>query len=294
MKRKTRSSLKTDSSALTPNVLTEVPKETNVNEIEDIEEIGTGENCDKAEDNVRKEENVTEEDYVKNENENVERKDNCDEKNVSKGKDVPEEDPFVSLTFSKKTDDKVIDETMEEDDPSVVDSDEIKGVIENPLFEPAEGSEAVHVEKFSMDALEEDDLDFEPDIEESQTKTNEKKNISRMENVASPNKLNENKDVVEDEDELEVIDEVIISDTEDIDKLGDKIDAAYPGKQTNPMDDDESDEEKRCWRSEKQKAKSESTSGRREQASVRRRRVSPPGPSRHRHRSRLVQARSKH
>ena len=175
MKRKTRSSLKTDSSALTPNVLTEVPKETNVNEIEDIEEIGTGENCDKAEDNVRKEENVTEEDYVKNENENVERKDNCDEKNVSKGKDVPEEDPFVSLTFSKKTDDKVIDETMEEDDPSVVDSDEIKGVIENPLFEPAEGSEAVHVEKFSMDALEEDDLDFEPDIEESQTKTNEKK-----------------------------------------------------------------------------------------------------------------------
>ena len=87
-----------------------------------------------------------------------------------------------------------------------------------------------------------------------------------------------------------MIDEVIISDTDDIDMLGDRIDAAYPGqksKEALELGDDESDEEKRCWRSEKSQSSGEKTkrSPIRRKVSPRRRRISGPPASKRRSRS---------
>ena len=85
-----------------------------------------------------------------------------------------------------------------------------------------------------------------------------------------------------------MIDEVIISDTDDIDMLGDKIDAAYPGHKSKEAlkDDDESDEEKRCWRSEKSQSSGDKTkrSPIRRKVSPRRRRISGPPASKRRSR----------
>ena len=149
----------------------------------------------------------------------------------------------------------------------------IEGVVENPLFSPENCPEPGPIESFSM-AGAEDDLDFEPEIDENEaTKSSAAKESSWLDNVASPGKVG-------DEDEKNVtIDEIVISDTDDIDALGDKIDAAYPGsKNTDTIDDEDSDEEKRGWRSEKPKAAASesSTRSRRRSPPVRRRRVSPP------------------
>merc|ERR1719270_2069030 len=54
-----------------------------------------------------------------------------------------------------------------DEEPSQDDSEEIEGVIENPLFEPEQDVNISSIEKFSMDAIDDDDLDFEPDIEEA-------------------------------------------------------------------------------------------------------------------------------
>merc|ERR1719270_942657 len=79
-------------------------------------------------------------------------------------------------------------------------------------------------------------------------------------NVGSPGREENDtavtKDDREDDEGNKTIDEIVISDTDDIDELGDKIDAAYPGQENKKKlddDDDESDEEKRGWRSEKGK-----------------------------------------
>ena len=52
---------------------------------------------------------------------------------------------------------------------------------------------------------------------------------------------------------LTCLDKVVISDTDDIDELGDKIDAACPSASSKDklLEDEDSDDEKRGWRSEK-------------------------------------------
>ena len=168
--------------------------------------------------------------------------------------------------------------------------EEIEGVIENPLFSPDNCPEPEPIENFTTDGNEED-LDFEPDVDENETTVKsklrdsaaEKESPSWLENVASPGQVGgENEKNI-------IIDEIVISDTDDIDELGDKIDAAYPGNNTNVDEDEESDEEKRGWRSEKAKTTtSGTTSGIRKRKSPERsrRKKSPFSRSRPRRRSR--------
>ena len=81
---------------------------------------------------------------------------------------------------------------------------------------------------------------------------------------------------------------MIISDTDDIDMLGDKIDAAYPGQKAKEVldDDEDSDEEKRCWRSEKSKSSGDKAKKApvRRKVSPRRRKISGPPASKRRSR----------
>ena len=178
----------------------------------------------------------------------------------------------------EKTNDDVVDDVS----LSKESEDVIEGVVENPLFSPESCPPPGPIESFAM-AGAEDDLDFEPEIDENEAA----KSTSWLDNVASPGK------VVDETEKNVTIDEIVISDTDDIDELGDKIDAAYPGSKNTDqnMDDDESDEEKRGWRSEKPKAAAandSATRSRRRSPPARRRRVSPPAgrSSRPRRRSR--------
>ena len=190
----------------------------------------------------------------------------------------------------------------EEVSTSCENSEEIEGVIENPLFEPVEqANSSAAIEKFSLDNLDDEDLDFEPDVDENEARKNdglegkdddsEKKGGSDWtENISSPERVDSltNKTI---DDTVETIDEVIISDTDDIDELGDKIDAAYPGSKDKVIDDEESDDEKRGWRSEKTKSNSNPNKKSPRRSSPRRRRVSPPRsrPARRRSRSSSIE-----
>ena len=176
------------------------------------------------------------------------------------------------LPSEEYEDDDVVDDSMSNDGKG--EGHEIEGVMENPLFSP-EHCAPQSIEEFTMEK--EEDLDFEPEVDENETKsskpeTKEKDCPSWLDNVASPGKVGP-----EDENNI-IIDEIVISDTDDIDELGDKIDAAYPGSKTGMEEDEESDEEKRGWRSEKSKTvrSGEPTSGtRRRTPPARRRRRSP-------------------
>ena len=176
------------------------------------------------------------------------------------------------------------------------DSEEIEGVIENPLFEPEQDVNISSIEKFSMDAIDDDDLDFEPDIEEANDQGKSSKSMESECRTSPGREENDTavtKDDREDDEGNQTIDEIVISDTDDIDELGDKIDAAYPGQENKKKlddDDDESDEEKRGWRSEKGKdsTRNKSPVRRRSRSPIRRRRVSPPRTRISRRRSRYV------
>ena len=181
-----------------------------------------------------------------------------------------------------------------EEDADVDDSGEIEGVIENPLFEPEQDVNTSSIEKFSMDAIDDDDLDFEPDIEEANDQGKSSKSMESECRTSPGREENDTagtKDEKEDDEGNRTIDEIVISDTGDIDELGDKIDAAYPGQENKKKlddDDDESDEEKRGWRSEKGKdsTRNKSPVRRRSRSPIRRRRVSPPRTRISRRRSR--------
>lgn len=136
-----------------------------------------------------------------------------------------------------------IDQKEEENEASESNTKEgeASSVQENPLF-----NTSISIDNLAPDEAEE--LDFEPDIDDSasETETSGKKDDGEtptdksnwLDNAVSPSK------VPEDVEEI-----VLLSDTEDIDELGDKIDAACPSKAE--LEDDESDDEKRGWRSEK-------------------------------------------
>ena len=101
--------------------------------------------------------------------------------------------------------DKCTDESVEEE------NEEIEGVLENPLFEPAQETEPAPIESFSMDALGEEDLDFEPDIEESATAANKETTIDNsnwMENITSPGKVTDGDGIKDTIETMETIDEV--------------------------------------------------------------------------------------
>ena len=101
--------------------------------------------------------------------------------------------------------DKCNDESVEEE------NEEIEGVLENPLFEPAQETEPAPIESFSMDALGEEDLDFEPDIEESATAANKETTIDNsnwMENITSPGKVTDGDGIKDTIETMETIDEV--------------------------------------------------------------------------------------
>ena len=181
-----------------------------------------------------------------------------------------------------QTDGNPDDEKAASSDEKGENDSEIDGVLANPLFEPVETVKAP-IENFSLDNLGDEDLDFEPDIDENATKTTQKSDNSNWtENISSPGKVEDINSPPDCNDTVETIDEVIISDTDDIDELGDKIDAAYPGKSKDIPDDEESDEEKRGWRSEKKQPDKSVSSGSKSKSSVRtrspprRRRISPP------------------
>merc|ERR1719270_2732376 len=170
-----------------------------------------------------------------------------------------------------------------DEEPSQDDSEEIEGVIENPLFEPEQDVNISSIEKFSMDAIDDDDLDFEPDIEEA---NDQGKSSKLMESECRTFPGREENDTAGTKDDKED-DEG----NKTIDELGDKIDAAYPGQENKKKlddDDDESDEEKRGWRSEKGKdsTRNKSPVRRRSRSPIRRRRVSPPRTRISRRRSR--------
>ena len=184
-----------------------------------------------------------------------------------------EADHEQQLPSEEYEDDDVINDAISNDGKG--EGHEIEGVVENPLFSP-EHCAPQSIEEFTMEAKEED-LDFEPEVDDNET-TSSKPEIKEkdcpawLNNVAFPGKVSP-----EDENNV-TIDEIVISDTDDIDEFGDKIDAAYPGTKTGMEEDDESDEEKRGWRSEKSKTvrAGEPTSGTRIGTSpVRRRRRSP-------------------
>ena len=90
-------------------------------------------------------------------------------------------------------------------------NEEIEGVLENPLFEPAQETEPAPIESFSMDALGEEDLDFEPDIEESATAANKETAIDNsnwMENITSPGKVTDGDGNEDNVETMQTIDEV--------------------------------------------------------------------------------------
>ena len=101
--------------------------------------------------------------------------------------------------------DKGNNESVEEE------NEEIEGVLENPLFEPAQETEPAPIESFSMDALGEEDLDFEPDIEESATAANKETAIDNsnwMENITSPGKVTDGDGNEDNVETMQTIDEV--------------------------------------------------------------------------------------
>ena len=110
--------------------------------------------------------------------------------------------------------DKCNDESVEEE------NEEIEGVLENPLFEPAQETEPAPIESFSMDALGEEDLDFEPDIEESATAANKETAIDNsnwMENITSPGKVTDGDGNEDNVETMQTIDEVRhVSDVDDV------------------------------------------------------------------------------
>lgn len=203
----------------------------------------------------------------------IDKMENCDDKTETSN-EGNEVEPGTDKTDEEDQEQIVDEEESQEENTSEAanESDEIAGVIENPLFEP-EDSGQVPVEKFSVGDIGEDDLDFEPDIDETD------KPPSWTDNVSSSKKVKEDGNGEEDDD-LEVIDEVIISDTDDIDMLGDKIDAAFPGQKSKALDDDESDEERRCWRSEKSRDRDKDKSSGLRKTSPRKSRISGPRRSR--------------
>ena len=100
----------------------------------------------------------------------------------------------------------VDEEGFQEENTSeaATESDEIAGVIENPLFEP-EDSGKVSVEKFSVGDIGEDDLDFEPDIDETD------KPPSWTDNVSSPKKVKDDGNGEDDDlDQIKVEEEEIL------------------------------------------------------------------------------------
>ena len=202
-----------------------------------------------------------------------------------------------SLVQENSNDDVGEEDADDNEEPSQDnsgDSEEIEGVIENPLFEPEQDVNISSIEKFSMDAIDDDDLDFEPDIEEANDQGKSSKSMESECRTSPGREENDTagtKDDREDDEGNKTIDEIVISDTDDIDELGDKIDAAYPGQENKKKlddDDDESDEEKRGWRSEKGKdsTRNKSPVRRRSRSPIRRRRVSPPRTRISRRRSR--------
>ena len=160
-------------------------------------------------------------------------------------------------------------------------SSEKTDILENPLFEPESLPAPAPIESLGN----EEDLDFEPDVDEElfrelskdaadddvcevKVDSEEKEKANWMVNIASPGR-------VPDDDTI-VIDEVVISDTEDLDELGDKIDAVCRSKEA---EDDSDEEGKRGWRSEKNKSSSglSSSSTRRSPGRARpRRRITTP------------------
>ena len=169
-------------------------------------------------------------------------------------------------------------------------------ILENPLFEPESLPTPAPIESLGN----EEDLDFEPEVDEDlvrelskdaadddvcevEADSEGKEKADWMVNIASPGR-------VPDDDTI-VIDEVVISDTEDLDELGDKIDAVCRSKEA---EDDSDEEGKRGWRSEKNKSSSglSGSSTRRSPGRARpRRRITPPrrSPPRRR-RSRLARS----
>ena len=110
--------------------------------------------------------------------------------------------------------DKGNNESVEEE------NEEIEGVLENPLFEPAQETEPAPIESFSMDALGEEDLDFEPDIEESATAANKETAIDNsnwMENITSPGKVTDGDGNEDNVETMQTIDEVRhVSDVDEV------------------------------------------------------------------------------
>jgi len=170
-------------------------------------------------------------------------------------------------------------------------------ILENPLFEPESLPTPAPIESLGN----EEDLDFEPEVDEDlvrelskdaadddvcevEADSEGKEKADWMVNIASPGR-------VPDDDTI-VIDEVVISDTEDLDELGDKIDAVCRSKEA---EDDSDEEGKRGWRSEKNKSSSglSGSSTRRSPGRARpRRRITPPRrspPRRRRSRSSSIE-----
>lgn len=152
-----------------------------------------------------------------------------------------------------------------------------------------------------VEDAESEELDFEPDMDEDEviseneeikggstevSESHEKVESAQektwLDNVASPSKVS-----------ASVTEDLIqVSDTDDIDELGDKIDAACPAN----IDDEDSDDEKRGWRSEKNTKNLESSDKRvgrdrrrsprrrspRRRSPAKRRKISPPRSLRNR------------
>ena len=236
---------------------------------EDVISVPEPESDFAGEDDVGSDNQLEEEESVREENPVVEQ---VEESNDKEEELVCDEDrPEVEAEDAEQqSNDDEVDGKPQPDQPE----DVIEGVVENPLFSPEDCPQPEPIESF---AGAEDDLDFEPEIEENEAAKSSavKENTSWLDNVASPGK------VCDDGENNVTIDEIVISDTDDIDELGDKIDAAYPGTKNtdHTIDEDESDEEKRGWRSEKPKAADgdSATRSRRRSPPARRRRVSPPG-----------------
>ena len=128
----------------------------------------------------------------------------ADDETSSQGAEAVDGEEQQSNT-GKGESDKCNDESVEEE------NEEIEGVLENPLFEPAQETEPAPIESFSMDALGEEDLDFEPDIEESATAANKETAIDNsnwMENITSPGKVTDGDGNEDNVETMQTIDEV--------------------------------------------------------------------------------------
>ena len=179
-----------------------------------------------------------EEETVENENDDVtdEAQTEVVNKNEEDKEDTGEDhEEGIEETDIDRGDEEVIEPLPDEEDD--VNDDNIEGVVENPLFEPGDSAEPAPIQSFSMDAVNDDDLDFEPDTDETVKKPEEEAdNINWMQNIASPGKVVDDDTTADDiNNTVETVDEVVISDTDDIDELGDKIDAAYPGGKAKVM-----------------------------------------------------------